>query len=106
VRELVKRTKANGDICLTGDVHSAEISKLEQPGLFPIYDVTSSGITSTWDFAAQNVNRIEGPVMENHFGLLTVEWQKDPVIRMEIIDKKSNSRIEYTIKRSEISSKL
>jgi alkaline phosphatase D len=103
--ELIKKTKANGIIFLTGDVHYAEISKLEEPGLYPIYDVTSSGITSTWDFAAQNVNRIEGPVMENHFGLLTVEWQKDPVIRMEIIDKKSNSRIEYTIKRSEISSK-
>jgi alkaline phosphatase D len=48
------------------------------------------------------VNRIEGPVMENHFGLLTIKWQKDPVIKMEIIDKLNNSRIEYTIKESEI----
>jgi hypothetical protein len=40
--------------------------------------------------------------MDNHFGLLTIEWQKDPVLRMEIIDKYHNSRIEYTIKGSEI----
>ncbi|HJS55187.1 MAG TPA: alkaline phosphatase D family protein [Chitinophagaceae bacterium] len=100
--ELIKKTKANGVIFLTGDVHYAEISKLEEPGLYPIYDVTASGITSTWDFATLNKNRIEGPVMDNHFGLLTIEWQPDPAIRMEIIDKYRNSRIEYTIKGSEI----
>ena len=100
--ELIKKTKANGVIFLTGDVHYAEISKLEEPGLYPIYDVTASGITSTWDFATLNKNRIEGPVMDNHFGLLTIDWQTDPVIKMEIIDKYRNSRIEYTIKGSEI----
>lgn len=100
--ELIKNTKANGVIFLTGDVHYAEISKLEEPGLYPIYDVTASGITSTWDFATLNKNRIEGPVMDNHYGLLTIEWQKDPIIRMEIIDKYNNSRIEYTINKSQL----
>ena len=51
---IIKKTKANGVIFLTGDVHYAEISKLEEPGLYPIYDVTASGITSTWDFATLN----------------------------------------------------
>lgn len=100
--DLIKSTKANAVMFLTGDVHYAEISKLQIPGLYPIYDVTSSGITSTWDFATLNKNRIEGPVMDNHIGLLTIEWAKDPVIKMEIIDKYKNGRIEYTIKRSEI----
>ncbi len=99
---LIKKTKANSIIFLTGDVHYAEISRLKEEGLYPIYDVTASGITSTWEFAAQNNNRIEGPVMENHFGLLTIEWQKDPIIKMEIIDNTNNGRIEYTIKKSEI----
>ena len=102
---MIKNTKANGVIFLTGDVHYAEISRLNVEGVYPIYDVTASGITSTWDFAALNKNRIEGPVMENHFGLLTVEWENDPVIRMEIIDNARNSRIDYTIKKSEISFK-
>jgi alkaline phosphatase D len=103
--DLIKKTKANGVLFLTGDVHYAEISKLQEPGLYPIYDVTASGITSTWDFATLNKNRIEGPVMDNHFGLLTIEWQKDPVIKMEIIDKYKNSRIEYTIHKSDITFK-
>lgn len=100
--QLIKSTEANGVLFLTGDVHYAEISRLEEPGLYPIYDVTASGITSTWDFATQNKNRIEGPVMDNHYGLLTIEWAKDPVIKMEIIDKYKNSRIEYTITKSQI----
>ncbi len=101
--DLIKSTKASGVLFLTGDVHYAEISKLESPGLYPIYDVTSSGITSTWDFATLNKNRIEGPVMENHIGLLTIEWTKNPTIKMEIIDKNRNTRIEYTINKSDIS---
>jgi alkaline phosphatase D len=100
--DLIKKTKAEDVLFLSGDVHYAEISKLEEPGLYPIYDITSSGITSTWDFPTQNKNRIEGPVMENHFGLLTIEWKKDPVILMQIIDKNNNSRIEYEINASEL----
>ena len=101
--DLIKSTKANGVVFLTGDVHYAEISKLEEPGLYPLYDITSSGITSTWSFATPNKNRIEGPVMDNHFGLITVEWKTDPVIKMQIIDKNKNERIEYSFKKSDIS---
>ena len=100
--ELIKKTKAEDLLFLSGDVHYAEISKLDEPGLYPIYDITSSGITSTWDFPTPNKNRIEGPVMDNHFGLLTIEWKKDPVILMQIIDKNNNSRIEYEINASEL----
>ncbi len=102
---LIKKTKANGVIFLSGDVHYAEISKLNEEGMYPVYDITSSGITSTWDFPTQNINRIEGPVMENHFGLLSIEWKNDPEIKMEVIDKANNQRIEYTVKKSEISFK-
>lgn len=101
--ELIKSTKANGVVFMTGDVHYAEISKLDYPGIYPIYDITSSGITSTWHFATPNTNRIEGPVMENHFGMLTIDWQqKDPLIRMEVFDVRDNQRIEHTIRLSEV----
>jgi alkaline phosphatase D len=63
---------------ISGDVHYGEISALIQgadgavlpPGLAPIWDITSSGITSTWSFATANDNRMQGPVMENNIGLL------------------------------------
>lgn len=104
--DLIKKTKANGVVFITGDVHYAEISRLQWPGMYPIYDVTSSGITSTWHFATPNTNRIEGPIMENHFGLITIDWDKPDVeIKMEIWDVSNNQRIEYTVKLSEISFK-
>lgn len=104
--DLIKKTRANGVLFLTGDVHYAEVSVLKDKGLYPIYDVTASGITSTWHFATPNENRIEGPIMDNHFGLLTLDWkQKDPVIKMEIHDIRGNQRIEHTIRLSEISFK-
>lgn len=42
---LIKKTRANSMIFITGDVHYAEISVLNEPGIYPIYDITSSGIT-------------------------------------------------------------
>jgi alkaline phosphatase D len=102
--DLIKKTKANGVFFISGDVHYAEISKLVAEGLYPIYDVTSSGITSTWHFPTPNDNRIEGPVMENHYGMITIDWQKPiPEIKMEIIDINQNQRIEHTIQLNEIS---
>ena len=104
--DLIKETKANGVVFLTGDVHYAEISKLENPGAYPIYDITASGLSSTWHFATPNKNRIEGPVMENHFGLLTINWsEKNPTIKAEIWDVKDNQRIEYTFGLDKISFK-
>ena len=96
--DLIAKTKANGVIFISGDVHYGEISVLKPSNTYPIYDITSSGITSTWHFATPNRNRIEGPIMDNHFGLLSIDWnQKDPTIKMEIIDVSDNQRVEYTI---------
>jgi alkaline phosphatase D len=86
-------------------VHYGELSKLQVPGLYPLYDFTSSGITSTWNFATANQNRIEGPVMDNNFGLITIRWENDPVIDLQLIDAANNSRAQYSIRLSEISFK-
>jgi alkaline phosphatase D len=49
-------------------------------------------------FATPNNNRIEGPVMDNHFGLITIFWdQENTEIMMETWDVTDNQRIEYTI---------
>jgi len=101
--DLIKRTRANGVLFLTGDVHYGELSKLNVSDLYPLYDFTSSGITSTWSFATPNCNRIEGPIMNNNFGLITIRWEKDPVIEMQLIDEANNSRIQYQFRLSEIS---
>ena len=95
--ELIKRTKASGVLFISGDVHYAELSKLETD-FYPLFDFTSSGLSSTWYFATPNKNRIEGPIMDNHFGLITINWEQDNTeIKMETWDIHDNQRIEYTI---------
>ena len=95
---LIKKTGAEGIIFLSGDVHYSEISRLNAPDMYPLYDFTSSGITSTWYFATPNKNRIEGPVMDNHFGLVTIDWPlADPMITFEVIDVTGNRRFDYSV---------
>lgn len=101
--EIVQKTKANGVFFISGDVHYSEISKQNTKNTYPIYDFTSSGLSSTWEFATPNKNRIEGPIMENHFGLITIEWDsKKTIIKMETWDIKDNQRIEYTVPLKEL----
>jgi alkaline phosphatase D len=100
--DLIKKTKANGVMFITGDVHYSEISKLETD-FYPIYDHTSSGLSSTWHFATPNRNRIEGPIMENHFGLITINWGDKTSVTMETWDISNNKRFEYTVSLSELS---
>ena len=100
---LIKKTRANGVLFISGDVHYAEISKLEIENLYPIYDITASGLSSTWHFATPNKYRIEGPIMENHFGLLSIKCGSIiPSIKAEIWDINDNQRIEYTIYLEEL----
>lgn len=101
--ELIKKTQANGVLFLSGDVHYAEFSKLSHSGLYPIYDFTSSGLSMNWHFATPNHNRIEGPVMDHHFGLLNLDFDKKHAeIQMELIDFRGNSRFEYSIPLSQL----
>lgn len=101
--DLIEKTHAGGVFFISGDVHYSELSMIKRDGLYPVYDFTASGITSTWHFATPNKNRIEGPVMENHFGMITIDWEaKSPVIKFECIDAKNNPRFEYSVPLSSL----
>lgn len=96
--KLIRKTKANNLVVISGDIHYGEISKFERPECYPIYDITSSGLSRTWAFATPNKNRIEGPIMDNNFGLLTIDFSADtPNAKAEIWDVTGNQRVEYTI---------
>ncbi|WP_339660786.1 alkaline phosphatase D family protein [uncultured Polaribacter sp.] len=101
--QIIQKTSANGVFFISGDVHYSEISKLKTKNTYPIYDFTSSGLSSTWEFATPNKNRIEGPVMDNHFGLITIDWKtKGTTVKMETWDIKDNQRIEYSFPLKEL----
>ena len=88
MERLIQQTEASGVVFLSGDVHWGEISRLDSSHVdYPLYDVTSSGLTQIWQTTEYNDNRLGSVVTEEHFGLLDIDWsQPDPVITMALIN--------------------
>ena len=98
---VIRNSKAKGVFFISGDVHYGELSKLDNPGSYPIYDLTASGLTQSWYFATPNKNRIDGPVMENHFGLLEFNLKRKKV-SLQIIDRDNQVRINQILDLKEL----
>ena len=77
--DLIRKTKANGVIVLSGNVHFTEISQLKSFH-YPLLDFTSSGLThANKAYAkAENRYRIAGPYDGLNFGLVNIEWKARP----------------------------
>ena len=100
--ELIKKTKADGLFFITGDVHYSEVSKLETD-FYPIYDFTSSGLSSKWPFATPNKNRIKGPIFENHFGLIEIKNEPNStIVHYKTVDVSGQTKIEHEINIDEL----
>lgn len=99
--DLIKKTKANGVVFISGDLHYAELSLINPDGMYGIYDLTSSGLTEKWDFSVPNKNRIGTPVMDNQFGMIQFYLNTpDPYIILEIIDRNNQTRIQQEVRLS------
>ena len=86
--ELLKKTKANGVIILSGDRHSAEISKLDETLPYPLFDVTSSAMNQTQKPGKEeNPHRVSDRYFRENFGVLKINWSKPQTrVTMEIRD--------------------
>ncbi len=101
--DLIRKTKANGVMFISGDVHWAEISKREFENQYPLYDVTASGITQDWHNVEPNKFRVGKPYRKNHFGMIEVDWKKtDPAITLKIIDVHGKTQIEHKLDLSRL----
>jgi alkaline phosphatase D len=101
--DVIKATEASGVVFISGDVHWGEISRLEVDDAYPIYDVTSSGITETWDIIEPNSNRIGEAIPQNNIGLIEVITSNDTTqLRLAIYDITNKPVVEHAIKLSDI----
>ena len=101
--EIIKKTKANGIVFISGDVHWAEISKLKAEGCYPLYDITSSGITQEWSHIEPNDNRIGEAFAPNNAGIIKIDWeQNDPLLQFKIIDVNGEEVRKHEVRLSEL----
>ena len=96
-------TGTNGVVFISGDVHWGELSKRSADGGYPVYDVTSSGITQTWSTPDENSNRLGEPESKNNFGMIEIDWlPADPTIRLAVTNVDGLVTIEHTVALSEL----
>ncbi|HZF50497.1 MAG TPA: alkaline phosphatase D family protein [Polyangiaceae bacterium] len=101
--DLIKKTGAEAAIFISGDVHWGELSKLEAAGGYPLYDLTSSGITETWPAIEVNANRVGEPVAENNYGFVEVTWgETDHAISLGLVDVAGVTRVQHEVSTSDL----
>ncbi len=100
---LIKKTKANGIVFISGDVHWGEISKLEADGCYPLHDITSSGITQEWSHIEPNDNRVGEAFAPNNAGIIEIDWeQSDPQLSFKLIDVNGSEVRKHRVRLSEL----
>lgn len=100
--ELIRNTRANGVIFLSGDTHYAELSRLDVNVPYPLYDLTSSGLTEVWPVLPPNDLRVGEALREANFGVIEIDWGMAPQLRLEIRDGNGLTRMAHRIKLGEL----
>jgi alkaline phosphatase D len=79
--ELIARKRAQGVVFLSGDRHIGAYYKRPATtalgGSYPLYEMTSSGLTHAWAQAKEaGPNRLGDLITTNHYGLIDVDWKQ------------------------------
>lgn len=86
---LLRDTKANGVILLSGDRHVGELSLDTTAISYPLYDLTASGLNQANDaWRAPEVNRRRVACLPygQHFGEVDFAWGADPAVTLSLRD--------------------
>jgi alkaline phosphatase D len=104
--ELIRRTRADGVVFLSGDMHYAELSKLDVNVPYTLWDLTSSGLTEVWPAATPNANRVSDVIHEPNFGLIEIDWQgTETTVTLSVVDQRGTRRIEKRLPLADLSTR-
>lgn len=103
----ITRLKISGVMFISGDVHFAELSKLDRPNAYPIYELTSSPLSSgvnTSEIYRTNSRHVEGTKYIGHnFGLITAQGNRgDRSITLRIVDAQGTDVWTRTVHEREL----
>jgi alkaline phosphatase D len=93
----IRETRANGLVCISGDTHYAELSMLDLNTPYPIWDLTSSGLTEVWPVLPPNALRVGEAVRENNFGMIDIDWGRRE-LNLQACDVKGEVRLSQRVR--------
>ncbi len=101
---LIEKTRANGVLFISGDVHYSELNVIKPDGMYPLYDMTSSGITETWDHVEPSDFREGQAFQGNNFGGIEFLENENGVLKIKfsVFDVKGVPKIKKEILLSEL----
>jgi alkaline phosphatase D len=103
--DLIRRKRASGVVFISGDTHYAELSRLDVNVPYPLWDLTSSGLTEVWPVDVPNANRVGRHLREPNFGLIEIDWESsDPRVTLKALDGRGRPAIAQELKLSELRS--
>lgn len=100
--DLLQKYEANGTFAISGDVHFAELSKVDLDG-YPFFDFTSSGMShtsSSWAGAA-NSRRVGNSHTFLNAGLIEIDWSSRD-ITLSVLNPAGETVAPKTIKLAEL----
>jgi alkaline phosphatase D len=106
--DFLAAQKITGVVFITGDRHHSEVIKLDRPGLYPLYDITTSpftaGVSKVRGAELNNPVRINGTLVEEqNFAKITVNGKKvERIFKVEFIGIKGNKLGEWTVGEKEL----
>ncbi len=102
--QAIRRRRANGLLCISGDTHYAELSRLDTNAPYPLWDLTSSGLTEVWPVTPPNSRRVGDILREPNFGLIEIDWSaaSGPAVTLQARDASGNVRIERRLSASDL----
>ena len=101
--QLIRDTRAEGIFMVSGDVHWAELSKQQPAGLYPLYDMTSSGLNMIESYPGANRYRVGNATRDLNFGMIDIDWDSNPIkIVVRVHNQQGIVRIEQAISLSDL----
>jgi phosphodiesterase/alkaline phosphatase D-like protein len=104
--KLLASTRAAGVLFISGDRHWVELSRMDGPSGYPLYDLTASAMTVPHPRGTPTPNKYRAVPTTYHdvnAGHLQIDWeQQDPQMALKIIDFRGATRIEQAIRLSEL----
>ena len=96
--DLIRRKGANGVLFLSGDIHYAEMSRLDVNVPYTLWDLTSSGLTEEWRLPTPNANRVSDVLPDANFGFIDIDWQGPATkLTLGIVDAGGTTRMSWDI---------
>lgn len=99
----ITERKIPGVVFLTGDRHHTELTKLERPGFYPLYDFTISPLTAGTHQARDEGNTLQVPgtlVNDRNYAIFEVSGpRKNRILKVSVFDL--NNTLKWTRELSE-----